>query len=112
MTKANEESQINEIKRKMKEAKKARETKENALQYLIGRKVNLIVTEHEYGKGEDKMKYKQYKVDDTEFEKEIDSIASQNRIFPPGTMGTMDYKMFRLNVYINEEGIVTRVSYG
>lgn len=112
MTNANEESQMKEIKRKMKEAKKARETKENALQYLVGRKVNLIVTEHEYGKGEDKMKYKQYKVDDTEFEKEIDSITTENRIFPPGTMGTMDYKMFRLNVYINEEGIVTDVNYG
>lgn len=87
-------------------------SKDNGVQHLIGRKVSINVTEHEYGKGLDKMRYKQYKVTDPEFEKEIDAIATENRIFPPGTMGTMDFKTYRLNVYINEEGIVTRADYG
>lgn len=112
MTKAKEESKLNEIKRKMKEAQKTREGREDGVQYLVGRKVNMTVTEHEYGKGEDKMKYKQYEINDPDFVAEIDAINAENRIFPPGTMGTMDYKMFRLNVYINAEGVVSKVNYG
>lgn len=110
MTKAKEENNLNEIKRKMKEAKKRQENRENGVQYLVGRKVNMTITDYEYGK--DKVKYKQYEVNDPEFIAEIDAITSENRIFPPGTMGTMDYKMFRLNVYINTEGVVSKVSYG
>lgn len=83
---------------------------DNIVKNLIGRKVNIDVTEHEYGKN--KTLYKKYTVNDKKFEQEIDAIAIENQIFPPGTMGTMDFKPYRLNVYINEEGVVTRADYG
>lgn len=79
---------------------------------LVGRKVNLSVTEVEYGKDENKKIYKRYEVVDPDFEKEVNSITSENRIFPPGTAGTMDFKPYRLNVYINKDGIVEMVNYG
>ena len=79
---------------------------------LVGRKVNLTVTDVEYGKDENKKIYKRYEVVDPEFEKEVNAISSENRIFPPGTAGTMDFKPYRLNVYINKDGIVEMVNYG
>ena len=79
---------------------------------LVGRKVNLTVTDVEYGKDENKKIYKRYEVVDPEFEKEVKAISSENRIFPPGTAGTMDFKSDRLNVYINKDGIVEMVNYG
>lgn len=84
------------------------------IQSLIGRTVKLSFTEFEYEliKGEKKRLLKQYKVADPEFEKEINAITSEYRIFAPGQMGTMDFISYRLNIYINESGIVTRADYG
>ena len=112
MNQENDNQKLNELKEKMRQAKKNQEEKEGCLQYLLGRKVKMTFTEHTYGKGKDKMKYKEYEIVDPEFVAEINNISSDNRIFPPGTMGTMDYKMSRLNVYINAEGVVTKVNYG
>lgn len=80
-------------------------------QSLVGRKVKLKINEIIRGEGENKRVYHQYKVDDPEFVAEVNAISANNRILPPGTAGTMDFQMFRLNVHINEEGIVTDVAY-
>lgn len=85
---------------------------ENIAQKIIGRKVNMTVTAHESKIGKDIFKYKQYELNDPDFEKEVNTINPDNRIFPPNTAGTMDYKPFRLNVYINEDGVVTEVRNG
>lgn len=85
---------------------------EDSPQKLVGRKVNLIVTEHESKIGEKVFKFKQYEVVDPEFENDVNNINSDNRILPPDTGATMDYKPFRLNVYIDEQGIVTQVNNG
>lgn len=104
------EKMNDDIKKKMKEMKDAQE---NSVKYLIGRRVNMIITEEEYQIDKDeKIVYKEYEINDPEFKKEIDSINDNNRIFTPGTAGTMDYKMGRLNIYINEEGIVNKVNFG
>lgn len=81
-------------------------------QNLVGTKVNMTVTEHESTMGDKVFKYKEYEIVDPNFEKKVNSINPDNRIFPPNTAGTMDYKPFRLNVYIDESGIVTEVSNG
>lgn len=93
---------------------KEQETNEEEfdIQSLVGRKVILEVTERVRGEGENKTVYESYKVNDPQFVEEVNNISTNNRIFPPGTGGTMDYQMFRLNVYIDENGIVTDVSYG
>ncbi len=93
---------------------KEQETNEEEfdIQSLVGRKVTLEVTERVRGEGENKRVYESYKVNDPQFVEEVNNISTNNRIFPPGTGGTMDYQMFRLNVYIDENGIVTDVSYG
>lgn len=93
---------------------KEQETNEEEfdIQSLVGRKVTLEVTERVRGEGENKRVYESYKVNDPQFVEEVNNISTNNRIFPPGTGGTMDYQMFRLNVYIDETGIVTDVSYG
>ena len=88
------------------------ESENMVAQALVGRKVNLKVNEIVRGEGENKRIYKQYKVDDLKFVDEVNAISQTNRIFPPGTMGTMDYKPYRLNVHINEDGLVTEVNYG
>lgn len=80
-------------------------------QSLVGRKVKLKINEIVRGEGENKRIYHQYKIDDPEFVAEVNAISSNNRILPPGTGGTMDFQMFRLNVHINEDGIVTDVAY-
>lgn len=100
------------IRYDINEPEENRQARENAAAKLVGRKVNLNMTEQDITIGEKTKTYKRYKLDDNNFEQEVDSISSNNRIFPPGTMGTMDYQASRLNVYINEEGIVTQVSYG
>lgn len=100
------------IRHDINESEEKRTAKESAVSKLVGRKVNLNITEQDITIGEKTKRYKRYTLDDDKFEKEVDSISSNNRIFPPGTMGTMDYQASRLNVYINEEGVVTQVSYG
>lgn len=86
--------------------------RENPAQKLVGRKVNLNITEHDIKIGKNTKKYKHYEIVDPEFEKEVDNINSYNRIFSPGTVGTMDYQITRLNVYIDTEGVVYKVNYG
>lgn len=100
------------IKHIVGETEEEKQEREGPAQKLLGRKVNVEVTEQEITSGKNTKKYKSYTLNDSQFEKEVDSITSNNRIFTPGTMGTMDYQITRLNVYINEEGVVDKVSYG
>lgn len=100
------------IRYDINEPEEERNARESLVQKLVGRKVNLEATEKEIKIGKNIKKCTYYKMIDPEFEKEVDNISGNSRIFPPGTAGTMDYQAGRLNVYINEEGIVDKVSYG
>ena len=81
-------------------------------QKLVGRKVNMIVIDNEEHMGGEVFKYKEYELKDPDFENEVNNINPNNRIFTPNTGGTMDHKPFRLNVYIDENGVVTEVRNG
>lgn len=102
-------SDNNEIKEKMKTAKKNQESR---LQAFVGRKVKMEIIDREYIIAGKPKLYPHYKMIDSEFEQEIASLSSDYRIFPPGTAGTMDYQPGRLNVYINKECLVDSVSFG
>ncbi|EQK97792.1 hypothetical protein G6O67_006328 [Ophiocordyceps sinensis] len=39
-------------------------------------------------------------------------LPEEHRIIEPGAMVTKDHKENRLNVYLNEEGVVTHVGHG
>lgn len=75
---------------------------------LVGQKVKLKITEHDY-RG---TIYKSYEIDDPVMEKKIKDAHPGCRIFPPGTCGTADWKPFRLNVHIDESGTITGTDLG
>ena len=76
---------------------------------LVGQKVKLKETKrtvHEF-------EYIQYELDDPEMEHKITTALGKNvRIFTPGTMGTADYKPYRMNVQINKDGVITGINNG
>jgi hypothetical protein len=76
---------------------------------LVGQKVNLKETKrtvHEF-------EYIQYELDDSVMEDKIKSTFGEGvRIFTPGTMGTADWKPYRMNVHIDKHGIITRINNG
>lgn len=46
-------------------------------------------------------------------EQNIRKISGEDlRIWRPGTIGTMDYKPFRVNVYVNDARIITKIAKG
>lgn len=81
-------------------------------EYLIGQKVPLNVEKKSqmvFGKT---MSYSFYTMADARIEEKLNSLAENVRIFLPGTVGTMDYRLDRLNVSITEQGVIDRVYYG
>lgn len=75
---------------------------------FIGQKINLAVREIEYnGKV-----YKTYQLDDPLMEAKIKKAFSDVRIFPPGTCGTGEYKPYRTNVYLDEDGTISVIDNG
>lgn len=79
---------------------------------LIGQKVNLKTEEHKIKFLDKDLTMTSYTLDDPHMQKLIQDTFPDVRIFPPGTMGTADYKPFRVNVNINEQGIITSISNG
>ncbi len=76
---------------------------------FIGKTVQLKKTIHKTKYGD----MTSYKVDDPKMVAAIKKEHGTNiRIFPPGTMGTCDFVPSRTNVYIDETGVITRVSNG
>lgn len=80
--------------------------------YLIGQKVPLNVEIKNtviFGKNKS---YSFYTMADARLEEKLNSLAENVRVFLPGTVGTMDYRLDRLNINITEQGIIDRVYYG
>lgn len=75
---------------------------------LIGQKVHLDITERSSRHGVQMT----YEMNDPVMEAKIRAEFATVRIFPPGTNGTMDAKPFRTNVYIDEDGVITRITNG
>lgn len=77
---------------------------------LIGKKIKLKKEHQTLASGEI---ITVYHLDDNEVEEEIrNEIGGEVRIFPPGSLGTADYKQFRTTIYIDEDGVVTDVIQG
>jgi hypothetical protein len=77
--------------------------------YLIGQKVNLNEYKGEYNG----QKINYYELDDPEFETRMKvTHPGHIRYWTPRTMGTRDLRMDRLNIHIDEEGIITGVYLG
>ena len=78
---------------------------------LVGQRVKVLVTEHVYtSTAGASWPYKSIKIDDPEMTKRVKEIGGRWRV--PGWVYTADYKPTRLNVRINEEGLITEVFYG
>lgn len=76
---------------------------------FVGQQVKLKETPGKVGDFE----YISYSLDDPEMVKTIkEEFGDSTRIFPPGTLGTADWDEFRINVYIDETGIITEISKG
>ena len=77
----------------------------------IGRKVNLKQKPWEFTSSTGKH-YSgiSYEVDDPDFEKEIEGLYV--RVFTEGTMGTCDYHSNRMNIHIDNDGIITEIHFG
>ncbi|KZZ98819.1 translation machinery-associated protein 20 [Moelleriella libera RCEF 2490] len=39
-------------------------------------------------------------------------LPSEHRVLPPNSFGTTDFNEKRLNIHLNDEGIVTKVNHG
>lgn len=79
---------------------------------LIGQHVKIKAQEHVQEFLGKELKFTSYTLDDPEMQKKISQTFPNVRIFPPGTMGTADYKPNRVNVYLNKDGIITEISNG
>jgi len=80
------------------------------LKQFIGRKVNVKVTEHKW----EDIVSKTVSVDDPEFKKDVEAAfpGAKIRYKTSGYMYTQDVQMSRVNVRVNDDGIVTEVYYG
>lgn len=80
---------------------------------FIGQKFNLKAVTHKMEIGKDIVDHVVYTPDDSEMKKKIEAaFVGTVRIFPPGTMGTQDYKPQRTNVYINKKGVIHKITKG
>lgn len=80
---------------------------------LVGQRINLNKTPQSIKMGDNKTyDYVKYELNDPVMESKIRSLFSDVRIFVPGTTGTADFKPYRTNVYINEDGLIFEVSNG
>jgi hypothetical protein len=80
-----------------------------AAKAFVGQSLRLRVTEFDYppiGM------VKQYELDDPEMEARLLALASEVRIFPPGSGGTMNFRPFRLNFSVDEHGVITQAYMG
>lgn len=76
---------------------------------LIGKKIKL----REESRTVSGVSYTVYHLDDPVVEEEIrNEIGGEVRIFTPGRGGTADYKPYRTNIYVDQDGIVTAVRQG
>jgi predicted component of type VI protein secretion system len=74
---------------------------------LVGRKFEIIKSDNKPNRGS----YDQISDEDYEsIQKELG--ATRLRIWLPGTIGTMDYRPDRHNVYLDANGVVTEVEIG
>lgn len=74
---------------------------------LVGRKFELIKSDKQPNRGSyDKISDEDYEI----IKKELG--ATRLRIWLPGTIGTADYRTDRHNVYLDANGVVTKVKIG
>lgn len=79
---------------------------------LIGQRINLNKKPLRREVAGKVYEYVRYELNDPVMESKIRTLFTEVRIFTPGQMGTADFKPYRTNVYINEEGIIFDVSNG
>lgn len=78
---------------------------------LVGQRVKVLVTEHVYtSTAGAAFPYKSIKIDDPEMTAKVKEIGGRWRV--PGWVYTADVRPERLNVRIDEEGLITEVFYG
>jgi hypothetical protein len=80
-------------------------------QSLVGQRVKVLVTEHIYTATSGKQfPHKVITIDDPEMTARVKALGGRWKV--PGWVYTQDYIRSRLNVRINEEGLITEVFYG
>lgn len=82
------------------------------MQNLVGKKVKLKVESHRTKFRDEIIEYFSYKLDDPEMKKKILALGPDVRILLPESAATMDFNLLRLNVHIDENGIITKISHG
>lgn len=83
--------------------------------HLIGQRVNLKseTTSQVYPSlREEPFVTTHYEIDDPVMQEQINALGSKVRVWLPGTWGTTDHKMGRINVQIDKDGVITKVYNG
>lgn len=77
---------------------------------LFGMKINMsLITEFDPVR---QRQYQYYNIDDIVMLEKIKKLAPVTRIILPGQSVTSEKNMTRLNIYVNENGIINKVVYG